>query len=144
MEKPNSAEFAEQREKPNSAEFAEQRDHAILASYKAGNPALRMVPEMSKIGTKPPVPKLTPPQPAALPEQYYRSSSIDFAATSNSVLDALRRIDYNLKLTRAERIEARRLLCTNMDNAQFTAKCTLVILMSCILTFTLTMRCARK
>lgn len=100
-------------EKPNSAEFAGQREHAMLRSRRAGNPGLRLVPEMSKHNSAKVSKTMSSddsdktdnhddiPPPISSSDQ-----PIDYAATSHAILEALRKIKGNIELSAKERHEA--------------------------------------
>lgn len=103
-------------EKPNSAEFADQREQAMLRSRRAGNPGLRLVPEMSAKAAKTsePLGTIESDAPPSFQEtDTDASEDIDYHATSQAILDALRKIESNVKLSKEERKEAHRLLSGN-------------------------------
>ena len=82
----------------------------MLKSRRAGNPGLRMVPEMSKQSAR--ASKTTAPDDSAEEsvETAEETPAINYAETSKAILQALRKIEKNVKLTRKERGEARQLL----------------------------------
>ena len=95
-------------EKLNSADFADKREQAMLRSRKAGNPGLRMVPQDGKAASSEDAPA-PPPRPAA---------PIDYDATSRAILDALRKVDGDLRLSASERREAVKLVAPRDTTAQ--------------------------
>lgn len=100
-------------EKPNSAEFADQRELAMLQSRRAGNPTLRMVPEISSARAAKTLtetdsgasPTAAPDADEALDEGT-ESSQIDYAATSDAILEALRKCKGNIIMSHAQKKEA--------------------------------------
>lgn len=104
-------------EKPNSAEFADQREIAMLRSRKKGNPGLRMVPEISSARaaktlteTESDPASPTADSTAAKLDADLSEPDIDYAATSDAIIEALRKIDGHITLTEAEKKEAASIL----------------------------------
>ncbi len=97
-------------DKLNSAEFAEQREQAMLRSRKTGNPNTRMMPEMSK-SAKASRPSTSFDGEVAAPDSLSSPSSsdpeddVDYVATSDAILDALRRIKGHVVYNEKEKSE---------------------------------------
>ena len=98
-------------DKLNSAEFAEQREQAMLRSRKTGNPNTRMMPEMSK-SAKASRPSTSFDGEVAAPDSSSSPSSssdpeddVDYVATSDAILDALRRIKGHVAYNNKEKSE---------------------------------------
>lgn len=103
-------------EKPNSAEFADQREIAMLRSRKKGNPGLRMVPEISSARAAKTLTETEsdPASPAADSaakiDADLSEPDIDYAATSDAIIEALRKIEGHITLSEAEKKEAASIL----------------------------------
>lgn len=100
-------------EKPNSAEFADQREFAMLRSRKNGNPGLRMVPEISSARAAKTLTETesnTPPTAANELETDVSEPEIDYEATSDAIIEALRKIDGHITLSDTEKEEASSIL----------------------------------
>lgn len=97
-------------DKLNSAEFAEQREQAMLRSRKTGNPNTRMMPEMSKSAkaSRPSTSfdgEVAAPDPLSSPSSSDPEDDVDYVATSDAILDALRRIKGHVAYNDKEKSE---------------------------------------
>lgn len=90
----------------NSADFAAGRDDAMLRSRRASNPNTRIVPELSKSAKAARV-EVTADAPSGT-EQGPGEERVDYEATSEAILDALRKTEGHLTLTREQRAEGAR------------------------------------
>lgn len=99
-------------EKPNSAEFADQREIAMLKSRRNGNPALRMMPEISSARVAKTISETKPLQASNVATQSAEpeEKDIDFVATSEAIMEALRKTKGHLVLSDADRKEAASLI----------------------------------
>ena len=101
----------------NSADFAGARDEALLdAMKKTGKPNGRMMPELSN---KVVAPSPSPEKPAH-DMQSAMTRDIDYVATSQSVLDALRQIKGHVSLSPSEQTEAVNILSNDQEGSHKT------------------------
>lgn len=90
--------------KPDCAEFAAQRESSMLRSRKSSNPTARLVPESSK---HPPLPtKIEEAPPVAEENTETSNVTIDYHATCNSIMTALKQTHGHLTWSAAEKKEA--------------------------------------
>ena len=86
------------------ANFSDERQHAILKSHQEANPHLRMIPANSKIQEK----KMEDEE--EVDDDKDDDFEVDYTATSNAIMDALRKVKSNLTLSEDEKNEARDIL----------------------------------
>lgn len=99
----------------DAATFQNNRNEAMRRTFVAGNPNHRMVPAISNQARS--AKAATTDGPATAPDDPAPAvaDTIDYAATSAAVYDALTKIDGHVKLTGAQRDDALRILREGRD-----------------------------
>lgn len=101
--------------KPNSAEFADQREIAMLKSRKHGNPNTRLIPEINSARVAKTLTETESEPPSAIdqpgaPEAEPTGEGVDYEATSDAIIEALHKCKGKLTLSIEKRREAAKII----------------------------------